>query len=62
VHFGLGAESVATQVEITWSSGIELALVQVTSNQILMIKESIGIPTERIDTGFWIDATDYLLN
>jgi hypothetical protein len=39
VHFGLGAESAATKVEITWPSGIVQSLENVTSDQILKVTE-----------------------
>jgi len=40
VHFGLGAESTATKVEITWPSGIVQSFDNVASDQVLKITES----------------------
>ena len=39
VHFGLGAESVAETVEITWPSGIVQTLEKVAADQILKVNE-----------------------
>ena len=39
VHFGLGAESTATKVEITWPSGIVQALENVSADQVLKVTE-----------------------
>jgi hypothetical protein len=39
VHFGLGAESTATKVEITWPSGIVQSLENVSADQVLKVTE-----------------------
>jgi len=39
VHFGLGAESTATKVEITWPSGIVQSFDNVASDQVLKVTE-----------------------
>ena len=39
VHFGLGAESTATKVEITWPSGIVQSLENVSADQVLKATE-----------------------
>ncbi len=40
VHFGLGAESTATKVEITWPSGIVQSLENVSADQVLKVTEA----------------------
>lgn len=40
VHFGLGTESTATKVEITWPSGIVQTLENVSADQVLKATES----------------------
>lgn len=42
VHFGLGAETVATAIEIRWPSGIRQTLKNVRSDQILQVDEPSG--------------------
>jgi hypothetical protein len=39
VHFGLGAESTATKVEITWPNGIVQTLENVSADQVLKVTE-----------------------
>lgn len=41
VHFGLGAETKAIKVEITWPSGIVQNLENVDADQILRVKEAV---------------------
>ena len=40
VHFGLGAEDKAEQVEIRWPSGIVQTLRNVAGDRVLKVKES----------------------
>jgi hypothetical protein len=40
VHFGLGAESIAQTVEITWPSGIVQTLQSVPADQTLQVVET----------------------
>jgi hypothetical protein len=40
VHFGLGPDSKATSVEITWPSGIVQKLENVTADQTLRVVEA----------------------
>ena len=42
VHFGLGAEDKAEQVEIRWPSGIVQTLRNVAGDRVLKVKESAG--------------------
>jgi hypothetical protein len=42
VHFGLGAEDKAGQVEIRWPSGIVQTLRDVAADRVLNVKESSG--------------------
>ena len=42
VHFGLGAESVAASIEITWPSGIRQTLKNIKADQFLKIEEPAG--------------------
>jgi hypothetical protein len=42
VHFGLGDESVATKVEISWPSGIVQTLLNVKADQILHVTEPVA--------------------
>jgi enediyne biosynthesis protein E4 len=44
VHFGLGAETKAAKVEITWPSGIVQTLENVDANQILKVTEAGSQP------------------
>ena len=44
VHFGLGAESRATTVEITWPSGIVQTLTNVDANRIVPVTEPVSPP------------------
>ncbi|MGA2848717.1 MAG: CRTAC1 family protein [Terracidiphilus sp.] len=46
VHFGLGAETIATTVEITWPSGIVQTLENVAGDRILKITEPISAPSK----------------
>jgi enediyne biosynthesis protein E4 len=45
VHFGLGAETVATKVEIVWPSGTVQTLDNVAADQILKVTEPPSAPT-----------------
>jgi hypothetical protein len=48
VHFGLGADSVAKTVEITWPSGVVQTLENVPANQTLKVVESAsGAPASK---------------
>ena len=42
VHFGLGAESEAASIEITWPSGIRQTLKNIKADQFLKIEEPAG--------------------
>jgi hypothetical protein len=42
VHFGLGAEDKAEQVEIRWPSGIVQSLRDVAGDRVLKVKEAAG--------------------
>jgi enediyne biosynthesis protein E4 len=42
VHFGLGAETRATTVEITWPSGIVQTLENVDADRILKVTEPVS--------------------
>jgi hypothetical protein len=42
VHFGLGAEERAEQVEIRWPSGTIQTLRNVAADRVLSVKESVG--------------------
>jgi hypothetical protein len=44
VHFGLGAETKATTVEITWPSGIVQTLNNVSADQIVKVTEAVATP------------------
>lgn len=41
VHFGLGAETLATRVEITWPSGIVQTLENVAADQVVKVTEAV---------------------
>jgi len=45
VHFGLGADRVATRVEITWPSGIVQTLEDVAADRIVKVKEAAPTAT-----------------
>jgi len=45
VHFGLGAETRATSVQITWPSGIVQTLDNVDADRILKVTEAISGPS-----------------
>ena len=40
VHFGLGADSVIQEIDLSWPSGVKQRLTNVKADQILIIKES----------------------
>jgi len=42
VHFGLGADSIASRIEIAWPSGIRQVLTDIAANQILTVHEPAG--------------------
>jgi enediyne biosynthesis protein E4 len=44
VHFGLGAETLATTVEITWPSGIVQTLENVAADRIVKVREPAAAP------------------
>jgi hypothetical protein len=44
VHFGLGADTKALKVEITWPSGIVQTLENVNADRILKVTESVPVP------------------
>ena len=44
--FGLGTETTAEGIKITWPSGIEQTLLDVEANQLLIITEEIGVQTQ----------------
>ena len=44
VHFGLGAETLATAVEITWPSGIVQTLQNVNADRIVKVVEAVPAP------------------
>jgi enediyne biosynthesis protein E4 len=44
VHFGLGADTVATRVEIIWPSGIVQTLQNVSADRIVRVKEAVPPP------------------
>jgi hypothetical protein len=46
VHFGMGAETVATTIEIRWPSGIRQTLKNVHGDQILQVDEPLGSALE----------------
>ena len=46
VHFGMGAETVATTIEIRWPSGIRQTLKNVRGDQILQVDEPLGSALE----------------
>jgi hypothetical protein len=39
IHFGLGSETVAEQIEIHWPSGIRQTLKDIRADQILQVQE-----------------------
>jgi hypothetical protein len=43
LHFGLGKATKADAVEIRWPSGLMQRLENITANQVVKIRESIGI-------------------
>jgi hypothetical protein len=43
LHFGLGKATMADAVGIRWPSGLVLRFENVTGNQVVKIRESIGI-------------------
>ncbi len=43
LHFGLGQRSMVDSVEIMWPSGTVTRLVQLKSDQIVAVKEGVGI-------------------
>ena len=45
VHFGLGAETRATSVQITWPSGIVQTLENVEADRILKVTEPVSGPS-----------------
>ena len=47
VHIGLGAESVAASIEITWPSGIRQTLKNVKAGQFLKVEEPAGPPAAK---------------
>lgn len=47
VHFGLGAETKATTVEITWPSGIVQALENIDADRILKVIEPVPAPAQK---------------
>ena len=46
--FGLGAETKAEALKITWPSGLEQTLADVESNQFLIITEGGGVKTQQL--------------
>ena len=46
--FGLGAETRAEEVKITWPSGLKQTLVKVKANQFLIITEGLGAQTQQL--------------
>lgn len=46
-HFGLGAAEAATQVRIVWPSGTEDVLTDITSGQIIAVREGDGLVSAR---------------
>ncbi|MGD0783719.1 MAG: ASPIC/UnbV domain-containing protein [Candidatus Aminicenantales bacterium] len=45
MHFGLGAETKATTVEIDWPSGIVQTLENVDADRIVKVTEPVPTPT-----------------
>jgi hypothetical protein len=43
IHFGLGQRKTVDSLEITWPSGIVDKLTNVAINQIITVKEGVGI-------------------
>ena len=43
IHFGLGQRKTVDSLEITWPSGTVNKLVNVPINQIITVKEGVGI-------------------
>ena len=46
--FGLGAETRAEEVKITWPSGLKQTLAKVKANRFLIITEGLGAQTQRL--------------
>ncbi|MGA9673582.1 MAG: CRTAC1 family protein [Terracidiphilus sp.] len=47
VHFGLGADTIATKIEIIWPSGIVQTLENVAADRTLRVKELVPQPTAK---------------
>jgi hypothetical protein len=39
VHFGLGKDELVKRIEVTWPSGVQQSLENVSANQVIEIRE-----------------------
>ncbi len=48
LHFGLGANAVISEIEVTWPSGIIQSLSNIPSDTLITILEDVGLPSNRV--------------
>lgn len=53
IHFGLGQRKAVQSLEITWPSGVVDKLAKVPINQIITVKEGVGIIPRNFPKIIW---------
>ena len=61
MHFGIGADSIVSEVKVTWPDGKEQLLTNIKANQLITIAKEINLPnkksTELTDSLLFTDVT-----